>query len=596
MRKALLVVMWVSVVVTACKKDGGDGTDGSDPVALSITASDVRPQQILSVAISGTELYENTYQGTLGEEQLELFPANEFTSNTLVCVVPANVGTGVQSLVVNVEGQSLSTTVNVLPNEVITTPEDVFDQFYADYTTPEYTDFIDEAEFQEALDELRALPESDRLIAAQMLANNRVVLDNIAQTIADAEAQTGLGFGRGLNANCDILCAIGAATAVVGAFLSAPIASAVGIGVLAGYVARALKPVVSALWNKLVTGLTAALRLGYDRMAYVTELVYDEADQMISNKVEEVPDTIYLENGSPLKFAIQTVREPIIAEENRSEYPVVGAFLDAYYQLVNLLSGTEYQVPQLQTGEVQDYALDLDDFSISVDNPLVTVSEISGTPELAQVSFDSPQQGAHIFNFTYSYRNDEGLETSFTQTARLLNINTFGSWTGVNTSFSAQNDDYLLNGAIDEDGFYGTRVRLWMGASAGSTSPDCTGVVIMDELFLMLVGYDGPGTYNAYTTGSGRGISSVDVDENLEYDYDLDEFGGDENCTYYSGNPGEGISGTVTITDQEWIGPYLVVDGSLNVTLTQDASVYSHGEANCGLPASFTGDFRLAVQ
>ncbi len=595
MKKALWLALWVGIVLVSCKKDTGGG-DGVDPVEMSISASEVRPLQILPVAVSGVSLVNAAYNGTIGGMDVEFYPANENAYSSLVCVVPENVGTGIQTITVDIEGQTLSSDVNVLPNETISTPEDVFDQFYADYTTTEYAEFIDEVEFQSALDDLRALPETDRLMAAQMLANNRVVLDNIAQAIANAEAETGLSYGK-VDAACGILCVIGGATAVIGTFLSAPIATAVGIGVLAGLVAKALKPVVTALWNKLVTGVTAALRLGYDRMAYITELVYDQADQMISNKVEEIPDTIYLENGSPLKLAVKTVREPIISENNRAEFTEVGSFLDMYYDLVDFLAGTEYQVPSLQNGEVADYALDLDDFSISVDNPLVTVSEISGTPELAQVTFDSPQQGAHVFDFTYSYVNEEGMESNFTQTARLLNISTFGNWSGAGSTFSATNDNYHLNSSYDEDGIYGdVDLRIWLGNAAGSSNPDCTGVVIMDELFIHIGEYAGPGTYTAWTQGSAQGVADLNVDVNLEWNYDTDEFQGDDHCAFWSGNPGEGIAGSVTITNDEWIGPYLVVDGNFNLSLTQEASSDpTYGTGPCDLPVSFTGDFRVAA-
>lgn len=327
MKKVLWLALWVSVVLVACKKETGGG-DGADVVAISINASEARPLQFLPVEVSGKNVLEATYTGTIGGVPVDFHAANPYAYAALVCLVPENVGAGMQTVTIDIDGQTLSTDVNVLPNETVNAPEDVFDQFYADYTTAEYTEFIDEAAFQSALDELRALPESDRLIAAQMLANNRVVLDHIAQVIATAEAETGLSYGK-VDASCGILCVIGGATAVVGALLSAPITTAIGFGILAGLVADALEPVFSALWDKAYAGISAAVRLGYDRMAYPTELIYDQANQMISNKVEALPDTIFIDNGTLLKLAVKTFREPIISENNREEYPVVATFLDA---------------------------------------------------------------------------------------------------------------------------------------------------------------------------------------------------------------------------------------------------------------------------
>ena len=591
MNRLLSLFLLIAVVLISCSKETGDG-DGSQQAELTLNVGEARPLQLLSVAVTGVSPQLGSYNGTIGDVQVEFHTANAQSFNSLVCLVPENVGMGIQTVTLELDNLTLSSNVNILPNETVGTPEDVFDQFYADYTTADYEAFIDENELQIALDDIRALPESDRLIAAQMLANNRVVLDNIAQIIADAEAQTGLGFGK--TQSCDMLCVIGAAAAVVGAFVTAPIGTAVGLGILAGYVARALKPVVSALWNKVVTGIVAAVRLGYDRMAYVTELVYDEADQMISNKVEEVPDTIYLENGRPLKLAIKTVREPIISENNRAQYTEVGVFLDAYYLLQNFLAGTEYQVPGLQSGEVEDFALDLDDFSISVDNPLVTVSEITGTPELAEVVFDSPQQGAHIFNFTYSYVNDEGTESNFTQTARLLNISTFGNWSGAGSSFSATNDQDLVSGVAEYDGNVNAELRIWIGDRTGSTLPEYTGVKALDELWFQIDGYDGPGTYTPYNSSTSTGIRQVSIFANGLYDYDTDQFVEDNLCWYTeNGNMGEGIGGSVNITNEEFIGPLMVLDGEFTIVVTSAGSQF--GDGNCSFPASVSGSFRIAV-
>lgn len=596
MNRPFIVFLAMAITLFSCTKETGDG-NGGNQVEMVLNSSEARPLQIITAEVTGIDLQNDGYSGTIGGVEVQLYHSGDLPSNSLVCLVPENVGTGIQTLSVELEGKTLTSNINVLANQTVTTPEDVFDAFYADFTTADYLEFIDESELQDALDVLRGLPESDRLVAAQMLANNRVVLDNIAQAIADAEAETGLGFGK--TQSCDMLCIIGAATAVVGAFLSAPIASAVGLGVLAGYVARALKPVVTALWNKLVTGVGMALRLGYDRMAYITELVYDEAEQMIGNKVEAVPDTIFLENGTPLKLAIKTVREPLVQESNRETYPVVGGFLDAYYKLQNFLMNTEYVVPSLESGEVEAYALDLNKFSITVDNPLVVASEITGTPELAEVSFDSPQVGAHIFNFTYSYENDEGTVSSFTQTARLLNINRHINWSGMGTSFS-DTDPRSMDVKTDvyqNQNMQSTRyVNLELGDFWHVNTPETfSGTVRVDRVYFRIDNYTGPGTYVPVTGNfPDVGIMDVDIWNNVPYDMASGEWLWDNTdyCTYGESAYGQGFTASVTITNDEWIGPYLVMDGTFNITITTSGLSNS---VSCGLPATFTGGFRVAA-
>ena len=61
MKKALWLALWVSVVLVACKKDTGGG-DGVGPVEMSISASEVRPLQILPVAVSGVDMVNAAYQ------------------------------------------------------------------------------------------------------------------------------------------------------------------------------------------------------------------------------------------------------------------------------------------------------------------------------------------------------------------------------------------------------------------------------------------------------------------------------------------------------------------------------------------------------
>ena len=595
MRKVLSFIVLMSIALGSCKKDKGG--EEADSIAIELNASEVRPLQILSIDVEGVSVQNAIYNGAIGGVEVEFHPSNENAYASLVCLVPENVGTGIQTLTINLDGQDVSGSVTVLTSETIGTPEDVFDQFYADYTTASYVDFIDETGLQDALDVLRGLSESERLVAAQMLANNRVVLDEIAVAIADAEAQTGLGFGK--TQSCDMLCAIGTSAALVGTFLSAPIVSAVGLGVLVGYVARALRPVITALWNKLVGGLTSAISLGYDRMAYVTDLVYDEANQMISNKVEEVPDTIYLENGSPLKLAIKTVREPLISENNREEYAEVGSFLDMYYRLQNFLVGTEYQVPGLETGEVEDFALDLDDFSISVDNPLVTASEITGTPELAEVSFDSPQDGAHIFNFTYSYVNDEGTSSSFTQTARLLNISEFANWSGAGANF-ADTDPRSVDGStgiMTSNGllerWYNFDFTNWWQVN----DPAYTGTFPIDKLYFRIIGYDGPGVYSIPDLGAFplQGVSDVTMWSNVHYNNSTLVYPDNSDyCIYENGGFTLGFTASVNITGEEWIGDNLVLEGDFSITILEENSYYD--PSSCTVPATFTGDFRVSAE
>lgn len=590
----LLIIFVFALNLFSCVKEKPDNSYYGT-VSLTPLTSEVRPLQMLSFYVENYNVQDGNVSATLGGIELELYPQDEYNDKMLVALVPEGISTGTNSLEGNVNGTPFSASINVLPNVSITSPSDVFDQFYSDFTTAEYADYVDETELSAALNELRSLPDAEKLYAAQMLANNRLILDNIAQVMADAEALTGLGFNKSA---CDILCVLGASAGVIGAFISAPIVSAVGIGVLTGLVARALKPVIVGLWNKAVDGITAAIRLGYDRMAYITELVYDPALQMINNKTQALPDTIYLENGSPLKLAIKTVRQPIVTEANRDSIAEVGTFLDLYYKLKAKLYGSEFNVPELETEETEDFALDLDNFSVSVDNSLVTVSQITGTPELAEISFDSPQEGAHVFNFTYSYQNDEGEITQFTQTARLLNITEYTNWSGMGISFS-DTDPRSATGTTDTYEPDPGNVVRWFTVDLGNfwhvNDSSYTGLIRVNQVGFRIGSYTGPGTYNTATYNGNAlvGISDIDIDNDVPFDKSTRDWlwGNTDYCVYAESGTGTGNTTTVTITNEEQIGPYLVIEGNFNITINNDGY---HSPTSCSLPASFSGDFRVA--
>lgn len=252
---------------------------------------------------------------------------------------------------------------------------------------------------------------------------------------------------------------------------------------------------------------------------------------------------------------------------------------------------------------MEDFALDLDDFFISVDNPLVTVSEISGTPELAEVTFDSPQQGAHVFDFTYSYTNEEGMESSFTQTARLLNINEYANWSGAGVNFS-DTRDRSINGASSvieyELGVFGRYFNVELGNFHSDIGQNeiTSGIVRVNQLDFRLENYDGVGVYNGVSLDPlSRGVSYVSIGTNHPWELNatghefLDTY--TDYCNFGSGEYNQYQNSTVTITDEEIIGPYRVIEGSFSITITEGG--YVDPSATCTLPATFTGDFRLAV-
>lgn len=460
---------------TSCKRDSSNNNNNTTE-KLEFDLTEARPYQPISAVYKGGALRNQSYTGTIGSSEIVLGIAEGDNSNSvLVGLIPENVSVGAKVISIDIDGTTYTHNITILQNETVANPDALFDDFLATYTAAEYAQYFDDmADFQAAINELKALPEADKQIAAQILANNKVAVDALAQSIRNAELNAGVNFGKN-SSGCDAPCKIGAVAAVLGTVLSSPALATVGTGIIVALVLkRIVIPVIKALINKAIEGIKFALSLGYDRMATIAEMVYDTFLKEISNKTLALPDTIVLERGEPLKLSLKTIREPLIQESNRSQYAFVNSFLDLYNQVKAKLVPLQLALPAINEGqEVRDYATSLDGFSINVQgNSNVTVSPITGTPQQARVTFNATQSGPQPFTFTYSYKNERNETTSFTQRARFYEEDSteiyqqavIGTWTVFHIESSESYDltiqpngegyYYVENGANSNNGYY----------------------------------------------------------------------------------------------------------------------------------------------
>ncbi len=418
----LLAIAAVTTILFSNCNRGGGLNDDDTTLQLEFDLTEARPYQPISAVYKGGALRNQSYTGTIGSSEIVFAIAEGDNSNSvLVGLIPEGMAPGAKVISVDIDGTTYTHNITILQNETVSDPDALFDDFYTTYTAAEYAQYFDDmADFQAAINELKALPEAEKQIAAQILANNKVAVDALAQSIRDAELNAGVNFGK-TGSGCDAPCKIGAVAYVLGGILSSPALIAVGASVLSALVLkRIVIPVVKALITKAWEGVKFALSLGYDRMATIAEMVYDTFLKEISNKTLALPDTIVLERGKPLKLSLKTIREPLIQESNRSQYAFVNSFLDLYNQVKAKLVPLQLALPAINEGqEVRDYATSLDGFSINVQgNSNVTASAITGTPQQARVTFNASQPGPQPFTFTYSYTNERNETTSFTQRAR----------------------------------------------------------------------------------------------------------------------------------------------------------------------------------
>ena len=590
MARYLLLISFFVLGLSACSDDPDDNIGQQVNMSLNVTAA--MPLQVVSARIEGFELAPVEYEGKVGGVSTVFVRSSEFALHTLSFIVPADLLPGAHVVEVDLMGDRLSATLQVMPGAMISDPDAVFDAFYDDYTSPAFAPLIDGQEFLSAINDLKTLPEADKLMAAQMLANNRVAIDQLAVALADAEELTGQSFGK--VENCDAICKLGAIATVAGAFLASPAITAVGAGIFVGLVIRAFKPVVSALFAKLREAFSLGLQLGYDRMAYTYDLLFDPDDFTISNKVTELPDTLFIEGGQVLQLAIRTVREPLVSENNRDTYPVVGTLLDLYYRIQDAVAGSGSTLPPLMSGEVAAFPTGLEGFSISVDNSLVVPSAITGTPDLARVSFSTTQDGAHPFTFTYSYTNELGEVTSFSQACRIYDISQYANWSGpgVNVSTTDPRDIRALTHfgnpyQLPREWYTIETSNFWLVDEPGA------GIIYWDAISLRLENYNGPGTY---TSAQGNAFAfQVNAQVPFDATYQQDFCDDPNHCTYaFGGYENLNFDLTINVTSHQVVGQHVVIEGSFNLTYLNQGNTTCFGSA-CPLPANFSGNFRTAA-
>jgi hypothetical protein len=588
MIRYLLLLSVFALSLSSCSDDSND--DFGPQVSMSLSVTQAMPLQVVTATVEGFEVGPAEYSGQVGGMATVFIRSSELSVRSLSFVVPADLAPGQHVVEVEVEGYRLTTALQVVAGVSVADPDAVFDAFYADYTTPAYAGLLSGQEFLNAINDLKALPESDKLLAARMLANNRAAIDQLAVALTNAEELTGESFGK--TEDCDAICKLGVIATAAGAFLSAPAIAAVGAGIFVGMVIRAFKPVVSALFAKLREAFSFGLQLGYDRMAYTYDLLFDPNDFTISNKVTALPDTLFIEGGQVLQLAIRTVREPLVNENNRTVYPVVGTLLDLYYRIQDAIAGSEFSLPGLMTGEVVAFPSGLEGFSIAVDNPLVIPSAITGTADLARVSFSTTQDGAHPFTFTYSYANELGEVTSFSQACRIFDISEYALWSGPGVNFFSTNPDYII-GQTTSGNPYGLP-REWFTvevSSYGQINEPGAGIVTYDAVWLRMENFNGIGTY---TSAAGNAFIQ-DVRVSLQVDASgQQDFCDAPNYCFYVGDIEGNHELTVNITEYAVLGQYIVVAGDFSVTMLNQGSTFCFGSA-CALPATFSGTFRTAA-
>lgn len=416
-----VLFLFSAILLAACTKDDAQTGSENKTISFNINNDQLRPLQVASVYMGEEDFTLSEYTGMLGDFEVSFKSIN---SKTLSFLVPEEISPGTVKLQLDVNGTQYSSEVKILENINFSDPQLVFENFYQQYYTNEFLN-IDRQSWEEVKAQFESLNEEEKRKAAQMLLNNRQLLDNL-----EIELKNFYSGYRNSNpessqtkmAESNKLAIAGLTVALVGALITSPVVAAVGAGITVGLalevVIKSFKIITDAAMPKVYQALEVTYGLGYNRMAYTTELVYDAAERRILNKEQELPSQIVLREKEKLNLSVQLVTTPLVSEENRGEYDIVDELLDSISKLQEMLSGY-FEIPGPPMEEFARFAENLQNFSVSVDNPDVEVSELSGTPEDASVFFETEKLEDQEFTFTYSYENEEGEISSISQGIKL---------------------------------------------------------------------------------------------------------------------------------------------------------------------------------
>ena len=435
----ILLALFALILVGSCsKKENDEETISKEIGFVSTDDNSVKPMQIVELAVSDYTLGSESYSGFIDNYEVTIA---RISDTTAVFMVPEGIAAGKYNLSCDFASNKLAFTVN--ESNTISNPQEyVLDyiddmqvltgQILASDTLTTLPDELNDAkaEMEEAYAEFLNLSPEDQLIAAKFIDNNRKLLDELNNAIE------GYYNGNTLKstATCDAECLLAQFVKIVAAgaliaesCVAAPMLGsvvAIGFGIEVGlslitgkgsFLLCTLQQIAKKALNIVVCGPT-----------YLAEIVYEQANQLITNEFKSADITII--NEVPVIFTVKPTYRTLNAEDASSSDPVVSNVVSLYSKLYDLwnnnLADKFGTLPFFNDNEEQVSAKELDQFSIQVtDNAEnVSVSNITGSVDEFEVVFSTTSPENQLFRFAITYTDPEQDITAETTLSAVLSV------------------------------------------------------------------------------------------------------------------------------------------------------------------------------
>lgn len=343
--------------------------------------------------------------GEISDTEIELYKAND---TTLLFIMP-DISSGNSVLNVFIDENEYAVSFNILESVQIDDPAVYIDNYFNSFTIPEGEDYDEiRNELDELLDEFNSLNHQDKIQAAQVIAANRAILDEVNTIIDDL-----LSYSSNKQLSCNqiertakVKCLVLNYTIVI-AKLATPV---VGLSLWGGTVGSPILGVGSAagafiggsvgilIVKKFMKNTLAKSSEIWNNLSYSTfepyEVMINTNKTTYDNNVEKDIDLI-------IKYV--NIQDKQYSQSWLSNFMFYfGEFRNYWSELMDTSPPDFAELIQ-----DEDFADNFDFLSISVLNNPNVIGVLSGSVENLKVQFTTQEAQNQSFTYRITYNDGE---------------------------------------------------------------------------------------------------------------------------------------------------------------------------------------------
>lgn len=427
------------LLLAGCLKSNPAGHDA----AVTLDARTARPFEIVPLELPGGALTSTTYEAKLDKQKVVLHRQG---ARALLLLVP-DLAPGTYALTFKADGTSYTGRLTVVPGEEVAEPQAYFSSVVA--RLDESPVLGRTSAMAQVIQRFEALAPADQRVAAQVIANNDVVHEQLrleleAYLKLEAAARGGaLPGGAGKGADCNARCLIAqfAKITLAGAALAAA-SPALGVGLAIGAVIG-LEVGLSFIANRasiLVDAVKRVAKEVFDLVYWPSVKAYELHQEKVNNTVElwftgegtgDAAGKHGAGNAPPAFVAGRTYRLTVadvpyrsLRAKDASHPDAVIRNLVASYEALRALARERFgaTLPDFGTKEERRPLQRLDRVRLTVTDAFVEINALAVRSDHLEVTFDykgTAGEQEKLFDLQVAFQED-GFSFAAQREAKLL--------------------------------------------------------------------------------------------------------------------------------------------------------------------------------